>query len=1293
MSRKLLMAIDLGGGGLRCLLLDPDTLESVICTRSWTPGPDPKTPLGALLDPEVLWSVLADCAQDALRRAEAAPHDIAGIAATSFRHGSALVGSDGRTIALMTNRDARGTGSAIALARDRGEEIHAITGHWPNPIQPAARLLWLLREDANCFDSLGCHLSLNDWIGFRLTGECATDPSQATESLLFELDRPQWAWDLIDSLELSRSVFPNVQVAGSRLGELTPAAALALGLVPGTPVAVGAADSQCGLLGMGVLGDGETGVVLGSTAPMLQVGSSPLRDPIGRLWGVHHAVPGRWALESNGGGLGDALDWISGLLHPTAAHPILHLFDEAAHSPIGSAGLLSTLGAEVMDARELGLPIGNLTLNYMTSAGEAGRRSHLGRAVLEGMVFGLRANLEQLEAVTGEFSERIRVCGGVSRSAFFTQLLADATGRTVETSSIPEATLLGAAICAGVGAGLFDDLASGVRSLVRGGRSQSPDAGARSHYDTEVYPVWNEIRCARAASDSRAAGVAVGHLLGGSEERASQASSFRPKILVTADLDEVGLGLLEKVGEVESRSFRTAMQLLAGRQLVQALEGVHVFVTEIDVVDASVLVEAKDLRLIICCRGDAVNVDLEACTALGIPVIHTPGRNADAVADLAVANMLMLARKLPEANAFLREPGGEAGDMGRMGRAFGKFQGGELWQKTVGLVGLGAVGRKVAERVRSFGARCVVFDPFLEPDTIRLAGAEPVCLEELLAASDFVSLHAPVTDDSVAMIGSEQLAKMKPGAFLINTARAALLDEGALLHALESGSVRGAALDVFAEEPPASDHPLLALPQVVATPHIGGNTREVAAHQGRMVVAALERLLAGDRPDSLLNAELLDGYDLRTPRPAPDESIRSRIIRKSAEPAVSDLERDRNKRRFREQERANSGVGGHVDREAPEALSMGGKQMEEIQAKMRTLIERFLEGCGRSAELRQFAQDGNQVTMAFRLKDLGIQFFLEFSGGDLTAASGSPENDSDLVELRLTADLFDGMLTGRRNAMQAAMDGELSFRGDTAKAMTLQQINREMSRAWKDALAALGPPGDLASLSASGTSDAVDDDRPATGGQEDERHELCRIIDELYATQLITSTGGNVSVRRRGHDGEAWITPSQLFKGDLSAEALVRIGMNGKALDEGARSASSEVLMHTAVLAAKPEAEAVIHCHAPYSIILANTELPFLPISTESAFFQNIGRIPFVMPGTQELADAVVEAMGDGWAVLMQNHGLLVAGRTLRRAADMSEIIERTCQVILGCYAVGREPPVLPQEIVEQLASYGDLMA
>jgi len=207
----------------------------------------------------------------------------------------------------------------------------------------------------------------------------------------------------------------------------------------------------------------------------------------------------------------------------------------------------------------------------------------------------------------------------------------------------------------------------------------------------------------------------------------------------------------------------------------------------------------------------------------------------------------------------------------------------------------------------------------------------------------------------------------------------------------------------------------------------------------------------------------------------------------------------------------------------------------------------------------------------------------------------------------------------------------------------------------------------------------------------DVRQQIVEVVNELYATQLVTATGGNVSAR--AGEGEAWITPSQLFKGDLAPEILVRIDLEGKPLDPGARKPSSESLMHTAILKARPDVQCVIHAHAPHATILVNADLPFLPISTEACFLVNIGRIPFVMPGSKEMAEAVVKALGSGWAVLMQNHGIVVAGKSLRRAADMAEIIDRSAQVILGCYALGKPPPVLPEKIVKMLSQYADLMA
>jgi ribulose-5-phosphate 4-epimerase/fuculose-1-phosphate aldolase len=133
--------------------------------------------------------------------------------------------------------------------------------------------------------------------------------------------------------------------------------------------------------------------------------------------------------------------------------------------------------------------------------------------------------------------------------------------------------------------------------------------------------------------------------------------------------------------------------------------------------------------------------------------------------------------------------------------------------------------------------------------------------------------------------------------------------------------------------------------------------------------------------------------------------------------------------------------------------------------------------------------------------------------------------------------------------------------------------------------------------------------------------------------------------------------------------------------------------MHCAIYRSKPEAGAVIHAHAPHATILANAGLPFLPISTEAAFFDDLPRVPFIMPGTRELASAVAEAMEESWAALMVNHGLIVAGRSLRSAADMVEIIERTAEILLGCHAVGAAPPVLPDDVVQTLRRMGEMIA
>lgn len=1281
MGQKLLAALDLGGGGGRCLIVDAESRAITAATRSWKFERNPELPTASEIDAALVWSLLGECVREALARHGAAAKDVVGVAASSMRHASALLDSEGHEILLTTNQDARGLGDAVTLAGQLGEELHRRTGHWPNPVQAAPRLLWTAANDGEVWRRAATHLALSDWLAFRMCGERACDPSQASETGLFHLATRDWAWDLIDRLEIPRRLFPEIREAGTRLGELAAAAATDLGLPAGIPVSVGGGDTQCGLLGAGVVRPGELGIVAGTTAPVQLVLDHPVLDDEARLWSAHHVVPDHWVIESNGGGLGTALEWISGLLYPVADHPLLHLLAEAARSTPGAAGMVSTLGAEVMNARQFGLPIGNLTLSPMSGADDPDRRRHLARAILEGVAFAIRANVEQAESAAGQPADTLRLAGGLSRSEFFAQLLCDVLGRPLEVAPTPESTALGAAICAGVGAGIFADVADGAARIAGASRRHEPDASAAY---SELFTAWDELRRARAESDTAAAAIAVRGLLSQpAAEAPASADAFRPRILVTAEMDEAGLEALRAIGEVEHSSFKQAMRLLTGPSLVEALKGVQVFVTEVDVLDAAALAAADDLRIVAVCRGDAVNVDLDACNALQIPVLNAPGRNADAVADLSLTYLLMLARRMPEAAAFLRQPGGEAGDMGRMGRAFGSLQGRELWNKTVGLVGMGAVGRKVIERLRPFGVRCLVHDPYVDADAVRLAGAEPASLDALLAASDFVSLHAAASEETTGLIGARELERMRRGACLVNTARAALVDQSALVDALAAGHLGGAALDVFAVEPPGSDDPLLAFDNVIATPHIGGNTAEVATHQGRMIAADLERMRAGQPPRHALNPEVIASFQWSTPRPPPDAALRAELAQRQG-PAVTDLQ----KQAKRSPEPAATAQ--------PDSLSPA---VAEIRAAMERILAGFVDAMLADDALRAFASD-NEVILHFALTDLGLEFHFGFQNGAVVGGVGAPQEAAD-VQLKMRADLLDGMMTGRLNAMQAAMNGELSFSGDTAKAMTLTQVQPDLARIYGGVVEAIGPPGDLASIpqgdgspSDAALAPAVSTAAAPAGALDagDVRHQLVAVVNELYAAQLITATGGNASARADAPD-EAWITPSQLFKGDLRPEILVRIGMDGRALDASARSPSSEALMHTAVLQAKPEAQAVIHCHAANATVLANTGLPFLPISTEAAFFAKIGRIPFVMPGTQDLADAIVEAMGDGWAVLMANHGLLVAGRTLRRAADMAEIIERTAEVLVACHAVGREPTVLPPDTVDMLQKMGDLMA
>jgi len=322
----------------------------------------------------------------------------------------------------------------------------------------------------------------------------------------------------------------------------------------------------------------------------------------------------------------------------------------------------------------------------------------------------------------------------------------------------------------------------------------------------------------------------------------------RPAALITAACRGDGLDLLRELCDVTYDPWidQHPLRIWDGAKLAERVDeiGATVLICEADFVSGEVL--DRPLRVIGSTRGDPTNVDVGAATAKGIPVLRTPGRNADGVAELAVALLFAVTRHLLPGDRDVRAD-----------RIFADgsipYQRYRAWQvagRTVGLVGIGAVGRAARWRFEGLGMRVISFDPYSSEATHD-------SLEAMLGEADVVSMHAAPTPETLGMMGAVQFAAMREGAYYLNSARAGLHDTDALVAALQSGHLGGAGLDHFDGERLPPDHPLVAMDNVVLTPHIGGATYDTEANHTAMIAEDVRRILSGERPLHCVNPEVL----------------------------------------------------------------------------------------------------------------------------------------------------------------------------------------------------------------------------------------------------------------------------------------------------------------------------------------------------------------------------------------------------------------------------------------------------
>lgn len=296
--------------------------------------------------------------------------------------------------------------------------------------------------------------------------------------------------------------------------------------------------------------------------------------------------------------------------------------------------------------------------------------------------------------------------------------------------------------------------------------------------------------------------------------------------------------LENRVGEV---IYNTTGKPLTSKQLSSLLPNIDGYIAGLDDIDQSALQSANALKIIARYGVGFDRVDLEAASEKGIIVSNTPGANAISVAELALGMILMLARKIPQAQEELRNG------------AWPRLAGMTLQNKTIGILGLGAIGKQLAKRLSAFECVLIAHDPFPDESFAEQYHIEYVDQDSLIAASDFISLHVPVLPETREMVDADFISRMKKGSFLINTSRGEILDESALLEGLSTGHLQGAALDAFQTEPPDPTNPLLTHKSVICTPHLGAQTDGSRDNMGEMAMNECLRVLAGEAPEYQVN--------------------------------------------------------------------------------------------------------------------------------------------------------------------------------------------------------------------------------------------------------------------------------------------------------------------------------------------------------------------------------------------------------------------------------------------------------
>jgi autoinducer 2 (AI-2) kinase len=501
-SEDLLLALDAGTGSCRAVLFAVDGKQVGIAQREWSHAELPGVPGSQVFDTEGNWRLIVDCVRQVLRETSTEPSAVRAVSTTSMREGMVLYDRAGRELWACPNVDSRAGVEATELVeKGHAETIYRHGGDWVAITAPA-RLLWIKRHEPELFSEVAHMNMLGDWIAYRLSGEFFTDPSMGSSSGIFELAKRSWSPEIIAICGMRREVFPEVLEPGTVAGKVTSRAAEETGLAAGTPVVVGGADTQLGLLGIGVVEPGSF-TVIGGTFWQQTIGLSQARiDPEARLRTLCHALPGQWMMEGIGFYCGLSMRWFRDAFcdlekqeaarTKVDAYTLMERF--AQDVPPGSNDVIAILSNLMVASRWIHASPALVQFNLGDPA-HSGRKECI-RAIEEAAAYVSLGHLRVIEEITATTIEQAVFTGGASKGTLWPRIMADVLGIPVKVPRVKESTALGAAMLAGIGAGIYPDIPTAAREVVAFDRTVEPDAMTHDRY-LGLYESWLTVYAAQ----------------------------------------------------------------------------------------------------------------------------------------------------------------------------------------------------------------------------------------------------------------------------------------------------------------------------------------------------------------------------------------------------------------------------------------------------------------------------------------------------------------------------------------------------------------------------------------------------------------------------------------------------------------------------------------------------------------------------------------------------------------------------------------------------------------------------